>query len=461
MRRLPLALRRSLRNTVPWNPALPGTILATLLAAVATAGLVAPSGVAAAPPADDTGIRALPSVDPAKVGLSAERLARIDAVMEEHVEAGRVAGAIGLVARHGQVAYLSTWGWADREAKQEMTPDALFRMYSMTKAVTGVAIMMLHEEQGWPLSTPAKQWIPELGEPQVAVYEVDPGTGTPRHRLVPARRDITIRDLLTHTSGISYAGPRDAQGDFYYRKIASRADGERTIGQLARDLGEAPLHSHPGEVWQYGLSQDVLAALVEVMSGQTWDVFLEERIFGPLGMKDTAHWAPESKHARLTALYTPTDDGKIARSQAPAQESYKSKPVQLGGGSGLVSSVGDYLRFCQMLLNGGELDGVRLLSPKSVELMAADHIGDLPRIGDLIGPNDGFGLTFRVVREPGLSGALGSPGEYSWGGAAGTRFWIDPHEDLIGLFMIQILPHTDLGYGTQFKNLVYQSIVGK
>ena len=406
---------------------------------------------------DATG--ALPTASPAELGLSAERLQRIDAAMQAHVDSGHIAGAIGLVARRGKVAYVETWGHADREAKKPMTTDALFRMYSMTKAVTGVAVMMLHEEQGWPLSAPASRWIPELGDMKVVVHEADPETGSPRHRLVDAKRDITIRDLLTHTSGISYTGPRDAQGELYYQKaVAQRRGGQMTIGELAKALGNAPLHNHPGDVWQYGLSQDVLAALVEVMSDQTYDEFLRERIFEPLGMVDTQHWVDESKHDRLTTLYTPADAG-ITRSQAPAQDSYKSKPAMLGGGSGLVSTVGDYLRFCQMLLGGGELEGTRLLSRKSVELMASDHIGDLPRVGGLIGPKDGFGLTFRVVREPGLSGALGSPGEYSWGGAAGTRFWIDPEEELIGLFMVQILPHTGLEYGTQFKNLVYQSIV--
>ncbi|MEE2776794.1 MAG: serine hydrolase domain-containing protein [Acidobacteriota bacterium] len=428
-----------------------------LLITLLLAGLIGVPAAGAA--ANDSDVAALPNASPAELGLSADRLERIDRVMQAHVDEGRIAGAIGLVARRGKVAYQATWGHADREQKRAMSPDAMFRMYSMTKAITGVAVMMLHEEQAWPLSTPAKHWIPALGDLEVVEHYTDPGTGAPRQRLVPARRDVTIRDLLTHTSGISYAGPRDAAGKYYYRQIAGSGSADRSIGDLARGLGQAPLHNHPGDVWRYGLSQDVLAALVEVMSGQTYDVYLEERIFGPLGMKDTAHWVPEAKHSRLAVLYSPGEDNRVERSTAPPQDSYKTKPAMLGGGSGLVSTVGDYLRFCQMLLNGGELEGTRLLSRKSVELMSSDHIGDLPRVGNLIGPNDGFGLTFRVIREPGLSGALGSAGEYSWGGAAGTRFWIDPEEELIGLFMIQILPHTGLLYGTEFKNLVYQSIV--
>ena len=423
---------------------------------VSLALLVVSVCAAALPAAGD--VSSIPIASPADVGLSAERLQRIDAVMQRHVDEGRIAGAIGVVARRGQVAYQATWGNADRERRDPMSMDTMFRMYSMTKAVTGVAVMMLHEEQGWPLSTPAKRWIPELGDMQVVQHEVDPETGQASQRLVPARRDITIRHLLTHTSGISYAGPRDASGNSYYHQVRGPNARAESIGDLTRGLGEAPLHDHPGEVWRYGLSQDVLAAIVEVISGQTWDAFLEERIFGPLGMIDTKHYVPRAKHDRLATLYSPTADGGIEPSGAPAQTSYLEKPAVLGGGSGLVSTAGDYLRFYQMLLNGGELDGVRLLSRKSVELMSADHIGDLARVGGL-GPHDGFGLTFRVIRESGLSGALGSPGEYSWGGAAGTRFWIDPQEELIGIYMIQILPHSGLTYGTEFKNLVYQSIV--
>lgn len=183
-----------------------------------------------------------------------------------------MAGAMSLVARRGKVAYLSSWGYADREQKKKMTSEALFRMYSMTKAVTGVAVMMLHEEQGCSCRRPPSV-DSRAGRPPV-VHDNEPGTDAPRHRLVPARRDITIRDLLTHTSGISYAGPRDAEGRLYYQQIAASASADRTIGDLARGLGEAPLHNHPGEVWQYGLSQDVLAALVEVMSGKTYDEFL-------------------------------------------------------------------------------------------------------------------------------------------------------------------------------------------
>ena len=400
----------------------------------------------------------LPSASPAAVGLSSERLDRITKVMNEAVEDGRMAGGIGLIARKGKVAYFETYGDQDRENDIAMKKDAIFRIYSMSKAVTGVAVMILYEEEGFPLSTPVKRWLPELGDLQVAVDRTDLETGERVFRLEPTHRDMTVRDLLTHTSGISYGGPVDARGQRYYQQFNAR---ERDIDleELTKRLGKAPLHNHPGTVWQYGLSMDVLGRLVEVISGRTFDVFLEQRIFEPLGMVDTAFFVPSDKKERLAVLYTPDGDGPVKRSTAPPQDSYHTKPSIFFGGAGLVSTTADYLRLTQMLLNGGELDGTRILGRKTVELMSADHIGDLPRVGGLIADHDGFGLTFRVNTSPGLSGALGSVGEYSWGGAAGTRFWIDPAEEMVTLFMVQILPHTGITLGTEFKNLAYQAIV--
>ena len=269
---------------------------------------------------------------------------------------------------------------------------------------------------------------------------------------------MSVRDLLTHSSGLSYEGPRDARGERLYQKLGIDASSnDLTLADLVRKIGEAPLHDQPGTVWRYGLSIDVLGRLVEVMSGQPFDEFLESRIFQPLRMRDTAFWVPAEKKSRLTAIYTRGDDGKL-RPYANPPRDYLSKPKLASGGGGLASTTRDYLRFVQMLLDGGELGGRRLLSRKTVELMASDAIGDQPRAGNL-GPGDGFGLTFRVNESPGRNGALGSAGEYSWGGAAGTRFWIDPKEDMVTIFMIQILPHEGLTYGSEFKTLAYQSIV--
>jgi CubicO group peptidase (beta-lactamase class C family) len=402
---------------------------------------------------------AIPTARPEEVGLSSERLARIAPVMERHVAEGRMAGAVGAVARRGKLAYLETWGFQDREAGTPMGEESIFRIFSMSKAITGVALMMLHEEQGFPLTTAASRWLPELGGLEVAVEAVDPATGERSYRLEPAKRDMSIVDLLSHSSGLSYQGPRDARGELIYKKLGIDASrGDLTLADLVRRIGEAPLHEHPGTVWRYGLSTDVAGRLVEAISGSPFDQFLEERIFQPLRMRDTAFWVPAEKKARLTAIYSPAgDDGKLKPYADPPRD-YLSKPKLLSGGGGLVSTTRDYLRFVQMLLDGGQLGGRRLLSPKSVELMASDHIGDMPRGGNL-GPGDGFGLTFRVNQSPGRNGALGSIGEFSWGGAAGTRFWIDPEEEMVTLFMIQILPQEGLTFGSEFKALAYQAIV--
>ena len=342
-----------------------------------------------------------------------------------------------------------------------MPKDALFRIYSMSKAVTGVAVMILHEKYGFPLRTPASRWIPALGDLEVTEWSVDPGTGDPRMELVPANRDMTVQDLLTHTAGISYGGPRNAQGRSFYTELGVNSR-DQNLEEFVEKLGQSPLHDHPGTVFRYGLSMDVLGRLVEVISGKTFDVFLEDEIFKPLGMKDTAFYVRPGTEDRLAVLYTPdreAGDGTVKRSTAPPQDSYLKKPKIFYGGAGLVSTTTDYYRMIQMLLDGGRYDGGQMLSPKSVKLLSSDHIGDIPRAGRLLGPGDGFGLTFRVNEHPGHNGALGSPGDYSWGGAAGTRFWIDPDEEMVAVFMIQILPHGGLTYGTEFRNLAYQAIV--
>ena len=400
----------------------------------------------------------LPRALPEEVGLSQERLDRIGAVMERYIEEGRIAGAIGLVSRRGKVAYFETFGNQDVEAGTPMAPDAIFRIYSMSKAVTSVAVMILHEEHGFSLNTAASHWLPELAAMDVAVDRTDPASGQRKYSIVPAKSDMTVRDLLTHTSGLSYAGPRDARRQSIFEKLGVR-DRDQTLEEFVQRIAQAPLHNHPGEVWQYGYSMDVLGRLVEVISGDPFDVFLEERVFAPLRMKDTAFSVPAGQENRLAVLYSPIEDRTLRRSTSAAQDSYLRPAKLLYGGAGLVSTTEDYLRLCQMLLNGGELGGVRILGRKSVELMSSDHIGDIPRVGSLSGEGNGFGLTFRVNLSPGLNGALGSVGEYSWGGAAGTRFWIDPAEEMVTLFMVQILPYRGLPYGTEFKNLVYQAIV--
>lgn len=401
----------------------------------------------------------LPAASPDQTGLSRERLARIARTMNQHVEANHVSGAIGLIARRGKIGYFETYGFQDKESAKPMPKDAIFRIYSMTKAITGVAVMTLYEEGKFFLTDPLSKYLPEFASMRVAVDKTDPVTGTHTYYTVPAERPITIRDLLRHTSGLDYAGPKDEQGNLIFTQLKVQEPGIN-LAEMMKRLAKAPLVHQPGSTFHYSLSIDVLGRLVEVASGQPLDQFFEERIFRPLGMKDTAFYVPEEKWNRLVTLDTPNPDGTIRRSTAAAQDSYKRKPSLFLGGAGVASTAMDYARFCQMLLNGGDLDGKRLLSRKSVELMATDHLGELPRIGGggAVQQGYGFGLTFAVNLDPGRAGSLGSKGEYNWGGAAGTRFWIDPKEQMVGVFMINILPHTNLPYGSEFKLLAYQSI---
>ena len=396
------------------------------------------------------------SVAPNGTGLSSERLDRIGAVMNEHVAKGHIAGAIGLIARRGKIGYFETYGFQDKEAGVAMRKDTMFRMYSMTKPITGVAVMILYEEGRFYLTDPVSKYLPELGNMKVAVVETDPKTGKKTRYSVPAQREITILDLLRHTSGIDYAGPEDVEGKRIYEKLGTNSL-DQTIGEMVKKIGQAPLVHQPGTMWEYGLSMDVLARLVEVVSGQPYDKFLEQRIFKPLGMVDTGYTVPPEKANRFSKLYAPGDGWTIKPNTTPAQTSYLKPAVNFGGGSQSVSTAADYLRFCQMLLNGGELDGVRILSRKTVELMTSDHLGDMPR-ASLLPTGYGFGFTMAVSHGAGKTGVIGSEGEYFWGGAAGTRFWIDPKEQMIGIFMIQILPHTNLTYGSQFRQLAYQAI---
>jgi CubicO group peptidase (beta-lactamase class C family) len=401
----------------------------------------------------------LPLVSPPKVGLSVPRLERICVAMEKQIAANRLAGGLGLIARKGKIACFETWGMADREAGIPMRQDAIFRIYSMTKAITGVAAMMLYEEGLFGLSDPVSNFLPEFASMRVAVERADPATakmvliGT-----VPADSPITMLDLMRHTSGLNYAGPHDENGDWTYRKSGIEAvGGPIPLDEMVKRLSQAPLVRQPGTAWDYGLSTDVLGRVVEVISGQSLDAFFAERIFKPLYMADTGFYVPESKWDRLATLYMPNPDGTIQRVPGGPQDSFRKPPVILNGGGGLTSTALDYAQFLQMLLNGGNLGDERLLSPKTVDLMRSNHLGDIPVIGGLLAAGHGFGLTFAVSLGPGRTGLLPPAGQYRWGGYAGTSFWIDPKEEMIGVFMIQILG--DLTKRLQFQQLAYQAIV--
>ena len=411
----------------------------------------------------------LETVEPEAVGLSSERLARIGEHMQAYVASGEIPGAMALIARRGKVAYLDSWGWADREGKVKMRDDDIFRIYSMSKPITSVGVMILHEEGHFQLSDPVSEYLPELAKLQVMEEESRRGSEETTVRTHPARRPITIRDLLRHTAGMTYGFFGDTKVDRMYREQGVLRE-DKNIAETVEKLGQLPLRFEPGTRWHYSVAVDVQGRLIEVISGQSFDRFLEERILGPLGMSDTGFVVPDAKQDRFAVLYSPegtTDSSDVflrARSgkqplvPAPAEradDGYREGATFFSGGGGLASTAHDYLRFAQMMLNGGTLDGRRILSRKSVELMTTDHLGDIPGHGRA---GHGFGLGFSVLTDLGEYGALGSVGTYNWGGAAGTRFWIDPVEELIGIFMIQIIPHAGLDYGTEFRNLTYQAI---
>ncbi len=402
-------------------------------------------------------------VAPETVGLSSSRLTNIRSVMSQHVMDKKIAGASALIARHGKIAYQETWGMADTEAGSPMRMDTIHRIYSMSKPITGVALMMLYEEGKFQLNDPIAKFMPEFAKMNLGVEEKDPTTGAMTFKTVPTKRMITVRDLLRHTAGLTYGVFGETPVDKAYRKAGILSD--LTLKDFALNLSKLPLQYEPGTRWHYSVSVDLQGRLVEVLSGKSFDQFLQERIFTPLGMVDTGFTVPATKKNRFARLYTPNKTGGVdpinlcsgrddCLSKFPnAAPSMLEQQGMFSGGGGLVSTTYDYLKFCQMMLNKGTFDGQRLLSRKTVELMSSDNLGSIP------GPSSGygFGLGFAVNRAPGEAGMMGSAGEYNWGGAAGTKFWIDPKEDMIGIFMIQILPNS-VDYGSEFRVLAYQSI---
>lgn len=390
----------------------------------------------------------IPRATPAEVGLSQERLDRVTAALQSDVDHGHVAGAIGVVARRGRIAYWENVGKADREAGRPMSPDTIFRIYSMTKPIVGVALMALYEEGVFALSDPVKKHIPELGG-----LEVVDG-----NRTVAAEQEMTVQDLLRHTAGLTYAGG-GTPADRAFRR-ADPLNGNRSVADFIGKLATVPLKHHPGTAWEYSVAVDVQGRLIEVLSGQDLATFLSERLFIPLDMPDTAFVVPPEKRERFAQMYSKTKDGDGIE-PSPASRSERYYDLESGwysGGGGLVSTTRDYLRFCQMLLNGGELDGVSILSPKTIELMTRDHVRGIRRASRTLSAGYGFGLGFAVHTDRAGSGLNGSPGEYNWGGLAGTIFWVDPAEEMIGLYMVQMLPPRFENSGARFKRLAYQAI---
>jgi len=399
----------------------------------------------------------LPAAKPESVGLSSERLARIAAAVDRSIQEKRIAGAVTLVVRHGHVAWLKAQGMLDREAGKPMPADAIFRICSMTKPITSLAVMMLYENGRFLLDDPVSKYIPEFKNPKVLVKPANGPSYT-----IPASHEITIRNLLTHTSGLTYQWNGDL-GQMY--KDANVASGilpyDGTIGDSVKRLAGLPLLFNPGERFEYSLGVDVLGYLVEVLSGQTLDEFFRTRIFTPLGMHDTYFYPPEDRLGRLAAAYTwypekglsrfpdkPIEEGPFAYS---ADYPYHGPKRLYAGGAGLCSTAMDYARFCQMMLNGGRAGATRLISRKTVELMTTDRLGK-------IGPDQGFGLGFGIEGVKSPLEELGSPGEYNWGGFFYTAFSVDPKEDMITVFMAQLHPAGDLALDRLVHVLAYQAI---
>ena len=391
--------------------------------------------------------------DPASAGFSAERLPRIGAWHQAQVDAGAIPGAVVAIARNGKLAYMSAVGYQDRGRTVPIRPDAIFWIASMTKPVTSVAAMMLVEEGKLGLDAPVARYLPDLKDMQVATEEADPATGETKFALAPPKRPMTVRDLLRHTSGLIYAP------QFGFTRI-HRLYGERvvftrntTLADFVASLGKVPLAHQPGEVWEYSWGVDVLARVVEVASGQPFDQFLQGRIFEPLHMIDTGFYVPEAKLARLV---DPPPGGRDALWDV-------TKPSRLfSGGGGLVSTAADYLRFCQMLLNGGELDGARILAPETVQLMTTNSLpADIRFALDMIGPQTGatWGLGFAIRTNKDFSFIPGAVGSFTWGGYWGTYFWIDPVEKLIAVQMIQVAPADNAGqFGRALRFLTYAAL---
>ena len=396
----------------------------------------------------------LPVATPESVGMSASRLQRLSAAMKRAVDEDRLAGVVTLVARKGKVVHYENFGQLDRESKTPMPKDAIVRIASMSKAITTVAAMMLVEEGKLLLDDPVSKFIPAFKK--TTVMTQTPTSG-PDVAVMPARREISIRDLMTHTAGISYGtGALEAQYKAANVYMWYFADKDEPIGTTIERLAALPFTSQPGERYVYGFSTDILGVVIERASGLSLDEFFRTRIFGPLKMVDSYFYLPREKASRFATVYSAGASGLTrAPNEKMGQGDYITGPRKsFSGGAGVLSTAADYARFLQMLLNGGELDGVRLLGPKTVQLMTSNHVGSLYQEGRF-----GFGLGFEITEHVGRSGRPGSVGEFGWGGAYYTKFWVDPVEKIVAVFMTQLLPSGGSALQDQFRVLVNQAVI--
>lgn len=397
----------------------------------------------------------LSRVKPEDVGMSSERLARLSQTLDGYVNDGRLAGGVAMVIRRGKVAYVHTFGQRDREAKAAMKEDTIFRIASQSKALTSVGVMILQEEGKLLINDPVGKYLPEFMNTTVAVPKDGGG-----YDIVKAKRPITIRDLLTHTAGVSYGGG-PARDKWEAAKITGWyfADRDEPVGATVARMAALPMDAHPGERYIYGYSTDILGAMIEKVSGMPLDQFIANRITGPLNMRDTSFYLPQSKTDRLAVVYSPKSWGGIEPAPNPGigvgQGAYVTGPRKsFSGGAGLLSTANDYARFLLMMANGGTLDGKRILGRKTVELMTTDHLRGLA-----FREGQGFGLGFSVVKDVGAYGSPSSIGDYGWGGAYHSNYWVDPKEQMVVVYFTQLIPAPGIDDHGKLRALIYQSIV--
>ena len=405
-----------------------------------------------------------PDIDPADAGMDRHRLARIDHHFERYVDDGRLPGWLTVVARAGRIVHLSSYGMRDRERSLPVETGTLWRLASMTKPVTSVAAMMLYEEGAFELKDPISKWLPAFEH--MRVYRSGPSM---RPDTRPATEPIRVWHLLTHTAGLTYGFHHAHPVDAMYRSAGFEwgTPGDADLASCCDMWASMPLLFEPGAEFNYSVATDVLGRLVEVVSGRPLDRYFQERIFDPLGMTDTGFWVEEDRAERLAAAYMANPTGSAAPAQLIDGDAARRRPPMWSGGGGLVGSAADYFRFAEMLRRGGELDGVRLLSPRTVAYMTANQLpggADLERFGrplfaETTFDGVGFGLGFSVVTDPAAGKVLTSRGEYGWGGAFSTAFWVAPAEDLTVMFFTQLLPSSTHPIRSQLKQLVYQSLV--
>lgn len=400
----------------------------------------------------------LATAAPNQVGMSADRLDRITEITQGYVDEGKLAGAITMVARHGKLVHFEAVGSRGADDSKELTKDSLFRIYSMSKPIVAVAAMQLYEQGKFQLSDPISKFVPELAELSVLNDQGD---------LEPANSAISMQQLLTHTAGFSYGFSPTDPVDKLYRE--SEALGAKDLDEFATRLGGLPLKYHPGTQWHYSVAVDVTGLVVERLSGQTLDVYLQEHIFEPLGMTDTFFSVEEEDLGRFLPNHSWDRQTNKLVTLGPTSVSRFQNVTMFSGGGGLVSTAMDYMRFAEMLRNGGSLDGVRVLSPRTVDFMTLNHLpasinaggsGEQPSLGSNSLNGFGFGLGFGLVTDVAASGVLGSVGEFNWGGAAGTIFWVDPVEDFVMVAMIQLMG-SPWPLRSELKIAVNQAIVGE